>query len=375
MKKFFFTISAVALGLAAVQSVNAQDTIPQGLDNPFNLQIFPQEKDALPDTITITAVGDIMLGSIVPDMSYCPPNNDASHLLDEVRPYFDSSDVVFCNVEGTFTDTKLGAKNCNDPKTCFTFGMPRKYANCFKDAGFNLVSVANNHSGDFGEYGKTNAKHLLDSLEINWAGFTEKPTAEFEVNGVKYGFCAFAPNQGTVQITDHANACALVKKLKETCDIVIVSFHGGAEGSNYQHITRQYETFLGQNRGNPYKFAHTVIDAGADIVLGHGPHVTRAIEVYKGKFIAYSMGNFATYSNINIKGVNGLAPIFRVKMDRKTGNFISAQIIPTYQIKPPNKGPHIDSQKRVIKVIKDLTHSDIYDNEPVISDDGFVTEK
>ena len=136
MKKFTSMICAALIGLAA-HNVSAQDTVAN-------------------KTITITAVGDIMLGSIVPDKSYCPPNMDASHLLDEVRPYFDSSDVVFCNVEGTFTDTKLGAKNCNDPKTCFTFGMPRKFANCFKDAGFNLVSVANNHSGDFGEYGKTN---------------------------------------------------------------------------------------------------------------------------------------------------------------------------------------------------------------------------
>lgn len=352
MKKLLFTVFSAAMFCSGTY---AQDTIQKV------------------DTLTITAVGDIMLGSIVPDMSYCPPNNDASHLLDEVKPYFENSDIVFCNVEGTFTDTKTGAKNCNDPKTCFTFGMPKKYAKCFKDAGFNLVSVANNHSGDFGELGKTNAKHLLDSLEINWAGFTEKPVAEFVVNGIKYGFCAFAPNQGTVQITDHANARALVKKLKEdSCQIVIVSFHGGAEGANYQHVPRKYETFLGQNRGNVYAFSHEVIDAGADIVLGHGPHVTRAVEVYKGKFIAYSMGNFATYSNINIKGVNGLAPIFRVKIDKETGNFISAQIIPTYQIKPPNKGPHIDSQKRVIQVIQNLTKEDIYDNLPQISDDGEI---
>jgi len=264
-------------------------------------------------------------------------------------------------------------KNCNDPKTCFTFGMPTKYAKCFKDAGFNLVSVANNHSGDFGEHGKTNAKRLLDSLEINWAGFTEKPFAKFEIDSVKYGFCAFAPNQGTIQITDHDNACKIVKELKKDCDIVIVSFHGGAEGANYQHVPRKYETYLGQNRGNVYLFAHTVIDAGADIVLGHGPHVTRAVEIYKDRFIAYSMGNFATYSNVNIKGVNGLAPIFRIKID-KTGKFLSAEIIPTYQIKPPNKGPHIDSQKRVIKVIQDLTKEDINDNLPQISNDGLITK-
>ena len=127
-----------ALLIFAVQNLTAQDTIAQPSDNLMNVEVFPKVGDTLPKTITITAVGDIMLGSIVPDKSYCPPNMDASHLLDEVRPYFDSSDVVFCNVEGTFTDTKLGAKNCHDPKTCFTFGMPRKFANCFKDTDSTL---------------------------------------------------------------------------------------------------------------------------------------------------------------------------------------------------------------------------------------------
>lgn len=331
------------------------------------------EQSTVHDTITITAVGDVMIGSILPNESYIPPRDEAPKFFDEVKPYFANSDVVFCNVEGTFTDTPTGAKNCNDPKTCFKFGMPCRFAQIYKDAGFNVVSVANNHSGDFGDKGKENAKRLFDSLQINWAGFVEKPTAEFVIDGVKYGFCAFAPNRGTVQITDHAGAAELVKQLKHTCDVVIVSFHGGAEGSNHQHVTRKYEDFLGQNRGNVYEFAHTVIDAGADIVLGHGPHVTRAVEIYKGKFIAYSMGNFATYSNVNISGVNGLAPIFQVKMDKLTHNFISAQIISTYQIKPPNKGPHIDPDKRVQKVIQRLTKEDISDNLPTISDDGLIT--
>lgn len=343
------------------------------LDQVPDDTVVTAEQSYVHDTITITAVGDVMIGSILPNESYIPPKGEAPKFFDEVKPFFENSDVVFCNVEGTFTDSPLGAKNCNDPKTCFKFGMPLEFAQIYKDAGFNVVSVANNHSGDFGEKGKENAKRLLDSLQINWAGFSEKPTAEFVVDGVKYGFCAFAPNRGTVQITDHAGACDLVKQLKQTCDIVIVSFHGGAEGSKYQHVPRKFENFLGQNRGNVYEFAHAVIDAGADIVLGHGPHVTRAVEIYKGKFIAYSMGNFATYSNVNISGVNGLAPIFRVKIDKLTHDFISAQIISTYQIKPPNKGPHIDPDNRVLKVIQKLTKEDIYDNLPVISDDGLIT--
>ncbi len=323
-----------------------------------------------PDTITVVAVGDVMLGSILPSRAYLPPEGQEWHLFDDVKPYF-KGDVVFCNIEGTFTDEKTGAKNCNNPSQCYTFGMPRSFAKVYKDAGFNLVSVANNHSGDFNEYGKRNARHLLDSLQINWAGFVDKPTAEFTVNGVKYGFCAFAPNSGTVSINDHENAKSLVKKLKETCDIVIVSFHGGAEGRAYQHVPRTQEHCFGENRGNVYLFAHTMIDNGADIVLGHGPHVTRAVEIYKNKFVAYSMGNFATYSNVSLAGESGIAPIFRVKMDGKTGDFISAETVPTYQIK--GKGPLIDPQKRVIKVIQSLTAADFKDNLPKISDDGTIT--
>ena len=328
--------------------------------------------DDLPDTVVVTAVGDVMLGSILPDSSYCPPGDEAAHLLDEVRPCFQASDVVFCNVEGSFADTTLGAKECGDPRFCYTFGMPTRYAAYFKEAGFNLVSVANNHSGDFNEYGRANTRRLLDSLGIHWAGFLEKPTAEFEVTGVKYGFCAFAPNQGTVQLNDSDRACELVRGLRQRCDVVIVSFHGGAEGADYQHVPREEEIFLEQSRGDVYRFAHRVIDAGADLVLGHGPHVTRAVEVYRDRFIAYSMGNFATYSNINIKGVNGLAPIFRILLERRTGRFLSAQVIPTYQIKPPNKGPHIDPQARVIPLLQQLTREDIYDNPPVITDDGVI---
>lgn len=324
-----------------------------------------------PSTVTVVAVGDVMLGSILPNRSYLPPAGEEKHLFDDVKPYFDG-DVVFCNIEGTFTDNTLGAKRCNNPSQCYTFGMPTSFAKVFRDAGFNLASVANNHSGDFAEYGKRNARRLLDSLGINWAGFVDKPTAEFEVNGVKYGFCAFAPNSGTVSINDLDGAKALVRKLKETCDIVIVSFHGGAEGRSYQHVPRTEEHCFGENRGNVYRFAHSLIDEGADIVLGHGPHVTRAVEIYKNKFIAYSMGNFATYSNVSITAESGLAPIFRVKMDGTTGDFVSAEIVPTYQVK--GKGPLIDPQKRVIKVIKNLTAADFKDNLPNISDEGKITK-
>jgi len=325
------------------------------------------------DTIRIVAVGDMMLGTLYPSDSYLPPDNDCSPLLMPLHAVLSNAHLTFGNLEGVFTDTRDGAKKCNDPNTCYTFGMPSSFVNCFVNAGFDYLSVANNHTADFGETGRKNTVKLLDDHKINWSGLDYKPSVIFEINGIKFGVVAFAPNQGTAQITDYELLKEEVKKLRAECKIVIVSFHGGAEGKAHQHVTRNYETFLGQNRGNVYKFAHIAIDAGADLVLGHGPHVTRAVEIYKNKFIAYSMGNFATYSRISIQGESGLAPILKINLDTN-GNFLNALIVPTFQIKYQG-GPKIDSQKRVINIIQKLTAADFPDGQLKISNDGLITKK
>ena len=324
------------------------------------------------DTITIIGVGDIMLGSLVLSRNYLPANNDCTPLLEPTTPILKNADVTFGNFEGVFTDTKVGAKECINPKTCFTFGMPSKYINCLVDAGFDVLSIANNHSGDFGEKGRKNTVRVMKEAGMHFAGLESCPSTTAVKDGIKYGFCAFAPNRKTIQITDYDNAQKIVKELDAKCDIVIVSFHGGAEGTGRQHITRNYEYFLGENRGNVYKFARTVIDAGADVVFGHGPHVTRAVDLYKDRFIIYSLGNFCTYSKISLRGACGFAPIIKVFVDNE-GKFLEAQIIPTYQVK--HKPPRIDQKKRVIKKIQELTRQDIPEAELNINDDGLITRK
>ncbi len=333
------------------------------------------DKNNLPeggDTITIIGVGDIMMGTLIPSRTYLPKNNDCSPLLKPTSKILSSGDVTFGNLEGVFTDTQKGAKNCGSSKNCWTFGMPSKYVDCLTNAGFDLISIANNHTGDFGQTGRTNTVNVLKKAGLTYAGLTSCPSAILEKNGVKYGFCAFAPNRGTVQITDYARAQQIVKDLESKCDIVIVSFHGGAEGSKHQHVTRKTEVFLGHNRGNVYEFARKVIDAGADVVFGHGPHVTRAVDLYKDRFIIYSMGNFCTWSRINVQGVSGLAPIVKVHTT-KEGKFLKGEIISTYQTK--YQPPKIDSQKRVLKKIQDLTKQDIPEVNLKIGDDGIVTKK
>lgn len=320
------------------------------------------------DTIKIVAVGDIMMGTIYPDRQYLPKGNDCSPQLSEVKSILKSGDVVFANLEGVLTDSNAGAKRCNNPKICYTFGMPTSFVSCLTDAGFNLLSIANNHVGDFGDQGRRSTVETLQKHNINFAGLVDYcPSTTFEINGIKYGFAAFAPNRGTVDVKDIPAAMEIVKNLKRDCDIVIVSFHAGAEGSKYQNVTRRSETFIGENRGNVYEFAHSMIDAGADILLGHGPHVTRAIEVYKDRFITYSMGNFCTYDRVNISGVNGLAPIYNIYTDNQ-GRFLKAELISTNQIK--YEPVHIDKEKRVLKVVKDLTRRDFPEMKDAITIDN-----
>lgn len=318
------------------------------------------------DTITIVAVGDIQYGSIFPDRSWLPNDTTAENFLSNVKPYFEDADILFCNMEGVFADSLV--PECK--KYCF--GMPSSYVKYYKDAGFNLISVGNNHSNDFRTYGRDNTTKILNDNKIHWAGYQTKPYEMFMRKGVKYGFCAFSPNTSIMNLNDYETMQAIVHKLDSICDVVIVSFHGGGEGTAYQHVTRKTDFYIEQDRGNVYEFAHLAIDAGADVVLGHGPHVTRGVEIYKGKFIAYSMGNFATYSQINIDGRLGIAPIFRIKVDSKTGDFIEAKITPTKQTKP-NTGPYYDEDKTAIKIIKELSKADFHDNPPAISDDGIVS--
>lgn len=245
--------------------------------------------------------------------------------------------------------------------------MPDRYAACLQDAGFTVMSLANNHSGDFGMRGRKNTMRLLDSLGIEYGGLEIKPTAEFIRDSIKYGFVAFAPIRATLDMLNLEMATQKVKELKSRNDIVIVSFHGGAEGREHEHITRETEEFYGEDRGNVYEFAHLMIDAGADIVFGHGPHVARAIEVYQDRFIAYSLGNFSTYARFNLSGPNGLAPIVKVFTDNK-GRFLKGRIYSARQL--GEGGATLDPFHKAFEKIKYLTEKDFPESKILFHPNG-----
>lgn len=332
------------------------------------LGALPQLNAQVKDTITVIGVGDIMMGSNYPDNSGLPPK-DGQSLFQEVEAILRDADVTMGNLEGVLLDEGGTAKTCRDPKVCYVFRSPERYAQNLVNAGFDVMSLANNHAGDFGEVGRKSSMAALDDAGIQHAGQVVKPYTFFVKEGIKYGFAAFAPNGGCVNINDLKRAKEIVSHLDSLSDIVIISFHGGAEGPQYQHVPRSNELFHGENRGNVYQFAHTVIDAGADIVFGHGPHVVRGVEVYKDRFVAYSLGNFCTYGGINVSGINGFAPIIKVYTDAR-GVFFKGKI--TSGIQNFRAPVSLDSQKLAIKKIRDLTKDDFNDPILLIDDNGWI---
>jgi len=339
------------------------DTL-KSLDEEINIEI----SRLLPDTVSIIGVGDIMMGTNFPDKSYLPKDT-GRYLWKDVRSILKSADITFGNLEGTILNEGGEQKKCSNPKVCYLFRSPEFLAANFKESGFDLMSVANNHANDFGQTGRLTTQRVLDSLDIGHAGSIDQPYLIRKIGHLKVGFCAFAPNKGTVSIHQTEYIKNIIQHLDSLSDIVIASFHAGAEGSKHQHVTRAREYYYGEDRGNVYELAHLMVDHGADVIFGHGPHVVRAIEVYQNKMIAYSLGNFLTYGRFNLRGYAGEAPILALKTDA-TGKFLSGQIHSFRQ--HYDLGPRIDSNLSSLKTIRRLSLEDFPENPIIIKDTGEI---
>lgn len=335
------------------------------------------------EPITIAAGGDIMLASTFPNESRMPPN-DGKDLLNAVAPLFQAADIAFGNLEGPMIDGGVSTK-CPPPPpviegkplpkvNCFAFRMPTRYGKYLKDAGFDVLSVANNHASDFGDEGRASTRKVLDSLGIKHAGSDKNQFAMtvLEAKGKRVAFIGFAHNNISPNVNDLAFARQLVQQANKKADIVVVSFHGGAEGAGAQRVPNQTEIFFTEKRGNLPLFAKTVIDAGADLVLGHGPHVLRGMEIYKDRLIAYSLGNFATYGWFVLKGSTAETLVLDVKLDAD-GKFLSGKINPFvlegWGILAPDK------TKSAISTVRRLSQLDFPQTMPQIAADGTLTVK
>jgi len=324
--------------------------------------------------ISIAAVGDIMLGTDYPEDHL--PDDDGVGFLSGVAAVLSAADLTFGNLEGVLLDGGRPRKVCTNPAACFLFRSPSRYVRHFVDAGFDVLSLANNHARDFGEAGRTATMRTLDTAGIAHSG-REGDFSSFVVNDLKVAVLAFAVTQKSNLMHDYEVAAETVLEHAVTHDIVIVSFHGGAEGNDLGNdegndVTRlpfAEEEYFGEPRGDVVYFARKMVDAGADLVLGHGPHVVRALERYHDRLIAYSLGNFATYYGISVDGLNGIAPILTVTLDGE-GRFIEGRICSTVQLRPG--GPVRDESRQALRLIRDLSRQDFGTPGIRFLDDGRI---
>jgi poly-gamma-glutamate capsule biosynthesis protein CapA/YwtB (metallophosphatase superfamily) len=317
-------------------------------------------------TLRLRAVGDVMLGTADPE-GYLPAD-DGAHSLDDVREWLKDADLTFVNLEGPLCDTGESSK-CKTKKTCYAFRCPTRYAKYLVEAGVDLASTANNHSGDFGEVCRRQTEQTLEAAGVTWSGPKGTVGLRTLPDGRRLRLVAFHTGGGCNDVNDLAAARAIIQQAKSEAELVVVSFHGGAEGTHATRVIKGSEKYLGENRGDLPAFAHAVIDAGADLVIGHGPHVVRGLEVYRGHLIAYSLGNFATYGRFDLSGPLKVGMVLEVEL-AKDGAFVRGKLLSTVQ---EGKGvPRRDEKNAAVKLAAELTRLDFPTTGPKMSADGLL---
>lgn len=362
------SISPIA---TSTPKVTAAVPIPQALPKPVKVTEITRKVTEVPDlkfslpkllqnleqNITIKAVGDIIPGSNYP-YNKLPKNKNI--LFQSVKPYLQGADILFGNFESTLTDYPYSSK-AGGGGMLFAFRTPPSYVNLLKDAGFHILNVANNHSWDFHEQGFKDTINNIDKTGMKAVG--KKGQIVYKtVKGVNVAFIGFS-NYGDVHnsLLEIKAGEAIVKEAQKNADIIVISVHAGAEGTGALRVRNENEMFYGENRGNMVLFSRKMIDAGADLILGHGPHVPRALELYKGKLVAYSLGNFMGYRSLSTAGELGQSLILQVEMNG-AGDFISGKIIPVQLNR--DGVPFIDNNFNSVGLIRSLTKSD-FPNTPL----------
>jgi len=307
-------------------------------------------------TVSIAWVGDIAM--------VASSDGGAGFFSSSVRSRLKGA-LVIGNLEGTLTVG--GYSKCGAGSTdCFAFHAPPSYAHVLRSAGFTLMNVANNHALDYGPEGQ---RETLSALRATGLRYTGRPgqIAVLGVRGVRIAVVGFAPYPWAQSLTNIAAARAIVRRANQEADVVIAIMHAGAEGSDRQHVRLGTEWFLGENRGNAEAFSHAVIDAGADLVLGSGPHVLRGMEWYHGRLVAYSLGNFLGNGTLGIGGILGVSGILHVTLTR-VGGWVAGDLTPVRLVSPGL--PTLDPAEEAHGVVRTLSAEDFGRNAMRVTSTG-----
>ena len=358
------------------------------LPAPDTAPVAPAEPERLwPESVTLAFTGDINLGTTT--LPGGVPPQDGRGLLDAARPHL-TGDLVVGNLEGVFADSGVSEK-CIDRQAlarmrragrepteppvranCYAFRTPTSLAPRLREAGFTHLNLANNHSGDLGPAGRASTLAALESMGLTHYG----PLGSIAVDTIRRGdsvsvvaLVGFTTYPFAYNLLDIERSAAVVDSVRKAVDVLVVTFHGGGEGAKAV-TTADGQEFLGSEpRGDLRRWARAVIDAGADAVVGHGPHVLRGIEFHRGRPIAYSLGNFATYRGFNVDGVRGLTGVLQLRLSGR-GEFQGGRFVPMTQ--RPRRGPEPDPDAAALTLLRRLSREDFGAGAARIAPDGTI---
>jgi Bacterial capsule synthesis protein PGA_cap len=371
-----------------VPSAERTDTL--GLPPSPLLEPSPPPRPRLYAAVRFAFVGDINLGTAtLPDG--IPPDSGRG-LLDPAHPSL-SGDLVVGNFEGVLADTGTSTKCIVPPPTpkrrkhakplppappvirrnCYAFRTPTILAPRLVEAGFTHLNLANNHSNDLGGAGRQSTERVLDSLGIRLYG----PLGRIAVDTIRrgdslttVGLIGFTTYPFAYDLLDIERSAAVVDSVRPLVDLLMVTFHGGAEGVKAMRTGETAEWLGAEPRGDLRRWARAVIDAGADAVIGHGPHVLRGMEFYRGRLIAYSLGNFLTYRGFNLEGPLGITGVLRLEFTEDR-TLRRARLVPMVQL--PGRGPTPDPDGAAIQLVQTLSAEDFGSAAAHISPSGDIT--
>lgn len=271
--------------------------------------------------VSLIVVGDINLGRHVGQMLLL---DSLSYPFVHASALFAKYDVVLGNLESQVTDQNGETQH---PRDRYIFCAPPQAAESIRLAGFSAVATANNHAYDYKMRGLLETIGYLKASGVAWTGTSADsvgafPPVVFERNGIRIGFLAYT--QFVNRKTGWTGHIALYRKesarkdiaaLRAKADLVLVSYHGGDE-----YTEKPNKRTLGEMR--------SLIDAGADVVLGHHPHVPQGIESYKGKWIFYSLGNFVFYQPQREWTQKGIAVVLTAIRDSSQVLIEAVELLP-----------------------------------------------
>ena len=273
-------------------------------------QVASSTEKTASSSVSVIFVGDIMLSRAIG--SIMEKRQDWTHPFLLMKDFLTAPDLTVGNLEGPISErgTKVGS--------IYSFRADKRSVEGLSFAGFDVVSLANNHIWDYGEEAFLDTLDIVSSRQISYMGggktFEEAHTPVIKnIRGTKIAFLgytnllpSFLFKEGaapSVAFPDKEQMTLDIKKAKESADIVVVSFHAGEE---YTPVHNAYQETI----------AHAAVDAGAHLVIGHHPHVIQDVEVYKGAYIAYSLGNFVFDQNFSPETGKGLVVKVNIK-DKK----------------------------------------------------------